>query len=434
MLIKISTPKNKTSWTADGLTFPIVDPHTKIKHLILQDYIKDWVVTICSNNRLNNATLTIIDSFCGGGLYKDEGNNLNLWEGSPFRLIKSVENGLREVKEKRSKPNFKLDIKFIFIDSDFDHIESLKKNLERSELAPYMKQCEFIQGEFSEKLDYCVSEVTKRTGNSFFFIDPFGYTQFTMNDLRKIMQVPKTEILLTFMIDFIRRFLNSRKDSLAKFDKYLEADGYFNSSNGNNIDSLSEQAYIRSETLRLFRDKTNVKYLYTFGMLPNKTLTKYYLIHFANKITAQKVIKDTLWVHNSLDHSCLFEYGIYGLGFRTPDYLEQNYRIFNIEENNKRKCISDLEDSILPSIHLQENGLPFEKILEETIQLNPASSDLYNESIIKLREENEIKVIREGKETWSKKIKNSDLIRKSKRTQYFLFDNLPSLLTRKDTH
>ena len=112
MLIKIPSKKNKKFWLADRLTFPIVEPHTKVKHLILEDYIKDWVVTICSNNRLNTGTLTIIDGFCGGGIYKDDSNIK--WEGSPFRLIRSVENGLREVKEKRSKPNFNLDIKFIF--------------------------------------------------------------------------------------------------------------------------------------------------------------------------------------------------------------------------------------------------------------------------------------------------------------------------------
>lgn len=406
MLIKIPSKKNKKFWLADRLTFPIVEPHTKVKHLILEDYIKDWVVTICSNNRLNTGTLTIIDGFCGGGIYKDDSNIK--WEGSPFRLIRSVENGLREVKEKRSKPNFNLDIKFIFIDSEKEHIESLKQSVANSDLAPFINKCEFIVGEFSEKLDFCLSEITTRKGNSFFFIDPFGYTQFKMNDIRKIMILPKTEILLTFMLDFIRRFLSSRKESLASFDNNLEANDYFNLANIDSIDSIWEQAYLREETLRLFRNKTNVKYLYTFGMLPNKTLVKYYLIHFANKITAQKVIKDTLWVHNSIDHSCMFEYGIYGFGFRTPDSFEKNLTIFNIEENNKKKCIRDLEESILPSVHSSENGLSFEMILEQTIQFNPASSDLYNESIVKLREENEIKVIREGKETWSNKIKNND--------------------------
>lgn len=245
-----------------------------------------------------------------------------------------------------------------------------------------------------------------------------------MLDIQKIMSLNKSEILLTFMIDFIRRFLSNREDSLKSFDNRLDAKGYFLKANIDGIDTLPQQAYLRDETLRLFRDKGNVRYVYTFGMLKTSTIVTYYLIHFANHRRAQEVIKDTLWRYNNIDLSYQFSYGIYGLGFRTPEYFEESLRLFDIKSENHKQCVIDMQKGIIPLIYEHKDGVRFRDLVDLTIQMNPANLEIYKDFIVKSREDMELKVKRNGKDSKARHLKPDDIIIKSNDKQYFLFPDM----------
>lgn len=402
---------NKTSWSSDRTKYPIIEPHTKEKHLILESYLRDWIITLCANHPGNSSVLTIVDGFCGGGFYLDPESD-QFWEGSPIRILRVVESAMREVREKRGKPRFILNIKVFFIDNEDQHTECLKGYLNSLEdNDKFVKfHYQIITKEFSDVLDYCLDDIKKRGGSSFFFVDPFGYTQFSMLDIQKIMSLNKSEILLTFMIDFIRRFLSNREDSLKSFDNRLDAKGYFLKANIDGIDTLPQQAYLRDETLRLFRDKGNVRYVYTFGMLKTSTIVTYYLIHFANHRRAQEVIKDTLWRYNNIDLSYQFSYGIYGLGFRTPEYFEESLRLFDIKSENHKQCVIDMQKGIIPLIYEHKDGVRFRDLVDLTIQMNPANLEIYKDFIVKSREDMELKVKRNGKDSKARHLKPDDII------------------------
>jgi len=303
-----------TYWSADGSYLPVIEPHTKAKHQILADYIKKWIVTLCGNNIGQKKTVTLIDGFCGGGMYRDLESDAHLWAGSPIQMIQMVEKGLETVKYEKHKPNYQLDTKFIFIDNKQEHLDCLKKQIQNAGLEKYLNdpdKCEFICGEFEDLSANLIAAVRKRKGSSFFFLDPFGYTQVSMRSIREIIALEKSEIIFTFMIDFIRRFLSDRERSLKRFEDVLEADGYYGLANSSDIDTSSQQQYLRNESLRLFRNRGGARYVYSFALLPNKTLVKYYLIHLATNPTAQKVIKNALWVHNTIDLAYQFRYGVY---------------------------------------------------------------------------------------------------------------------------
>ena len=112
-------------WSADGADFPSLEIHTKKKHDILKDYLRDWVVTLCAHHRGNAKTVTIVDAFCGGGIYHDP-ETKSRWYGSPIRIIQAIEEGLEIVRTEKSKPNFQLDWKVVFIDSKREQRQVLK--------------------------------------------------------------------------------------------------------------------------------------------------------------------------------------------------------------------------------------------------------------------------------------------------------------------
>jgi three-Cys-motif partner protein len=152
--------KNKLYWSANGSELPAIEPHTKAKHEILEEYLKRYLVTLCGNNIGKRKTITFIDGFCGGGMYLDPDDNNASWPGSPIRIIKTVDKALNIVRHDKGKPDYHLDTKFIFIDNTKRHINCLKYQMEQSGLGHYLKdpeKCKFISGEFEEYVDECIN-------------------------------------------------------------------------------------------------------------------------------------------------------------------------------------------------------------------------------------------------------------------------------------
>lgn len=415
---------NKTRWSADGNDLPPIEPHTKIKHKIYEGYIERYIVTLCGNNIGNKKTVTFIDGFCGGGRYHDPENRNSLWEGSPIKMIKSVAKALDIVKYEKSKPNYELDVKFIFIDSERDHLDCLKIQMENCGLGNYLvnsEKCEFIVSKFENCLDRCISEVNRRKGSSLFLLDPFGWSHVSMETIRKIISLGNSEILYTYMIEDIIRFLSERNGKHKKaYNNVLESDGYYLLLQMLPDEPLIKQQYIRDETLRLFRERGQVPCVYSFALLRNKTRTRYYLMHLASKPPAQREIKYILWEYNTIDFAYQFEYGIYGLGARNADYYEQNLSVIDIVEENRKKCTETLIDDLLPIIYDNPDGIHFGKLHNDTMQTNPVTMDDYAKAI---RMTNEVLVMRNGKITKAQQLKPGDLILRDKSPiQISLFD------------
>ncbi|NEO99015.1 MAG: three-Cys-motif partner protein TcmP [Symploca sp. SIO2E9] len=321
----------QAKWSTDGIYIPYIDPHTKAKHQILEEYIKNLIFTLYGKGRYGVTKFTFIDGFCGGGIYNDKDNN-NHWYGSPIKIIKAVREGY--VKSRRQ---FRLDVKFIFIEKKQDHLDCLKNyampnaGLEElvdehihefnSEFGTRLEQCEFRCGEFEDLVNECLFKVDIRKGHSFFLLDPFGWTDVSMESIRKINSLAGSEILYTYMIDFIKRFLSERYGKQKHgFQEILEADGYYESANLANLDRTGQQWYLRNESMKLFRERGQAKYVFTFSLIPRgEVIVLYYLMHLSKNLTALEVIKESFWEENNLDYQYCFE--VYGHGFRTADFL-----------------------------------------------------------------------------------------------------------------
>ena len=263
---------NQAKWSRDGNDLPNIEPHTQAKHQIIQEYITNLIITLYGTGKRGVTTFTFIDGFSGGGMYR---HGDSLWEGSPPRMIKAVREGYRQAK--RAYP---LDVQFIFIDEKHKHLNCLQyyamaqADLEKltderehklpGEMALLSERCEFLQGKFEDRVDYCINVAKKRKGHVFFLLDPFGWKHVSMASIRKINSLPKVEILYTFMIDYIWRFVKERYGKLQSgFQDVLEADGYYDLKKLHSLDSIGQQCYLRNESMRLFRDKGNAERVIT---------------------------------------------------------------------------------------------------------------------------------------------------------------------------
>lgn len=415
---------SNAEWSADGSGLPSIDPHTKAKHQIIEEYITNLIHTLYGKARYGVNTFTFIDGFCGGGMYYDR-DNKTTWEGSPIRLIKAVRAGYE-----RSKREYSLNIKFIFIDSKKAHLDCLKNySLPQAGMenlvdgkehiinkGNYIEQCEFILGEFEDSIDECILKADVRKGHSLFILDPFGWTDVSMKSIRKINSLKKSEIIYTYMINFIKRFLTQRDSNSkrAAFQETLEADGYYDLARLEKLDTCGEQSYLRNESMRLFRDKGKSKYVFTFSMIPKGgTLVLYYLIHISKNLTALEVIKESFWKKNNLDYQYHFE--IYGQGFKSADFYEQNQISlrFNITQDSHEFCLRKLDQELGNFIYNYEEGIPFRYMCDQTMELNPASRSHYEQYINQLRADKSIEILRKDEIVRGKKVilQRNDIIR-----------------------
>ena len=413
---------SKLLWSADGSSIPTIDPHTKAKHLIIEKYVEDLIITLYGKGRRGVDTFTFIDGFSGGGIYKDDESENREWFGSPVRLIKAVQEGYR--KAKREYP---INLKFIFIDDKQNHIDCLKNYvMPKAGLEEFSQteQCEFICGEFENYVNYCVFTADQRKGLSFFLLDPQGWTDVSMQSIRKITSMNKSEILYTFMIDYIIRFISGRDENLKRgFEDVLEADGYYQEAGNSKLTSSSVQLYLRQESMRLFREKGKAKHVFSFAAVPKgDTRVLYYLLHLSKNLTALEVMKDSFWEENTLGYEYFFN--VYGFGFRTVDYYERNQmRLkFEIEKSKDQECIELLSRDLGRVLESHPDGITFRHASEKTMELNPARRSHYEQYIKQLREDQLIEIIREGKVITSKSpdLRRKDIIRKSRARQLIL--------------
>ena len=425
----------QANWSADGSYLPPIHPHTKSKHKILEKYLENLILTLCGKGRYGEKTFTFIDGFCGGGMYEDSDNNTE-WEGSPIKIIKAIRAGYR-----KSKRKYTLNVKYIFIDKDKQHLNCLKNysmpkaglgelidanpHEFKTEYGTLVEECEFRIGEFEDLVNECVFKVDIRKGHSLFFLDPFGWNDVSMESIKKITSLNKSEVLYTYMIDYIKRFVIGKhgKEQIT-FNRLLEADGYYESANLKNLDRVGEQCYLRNESMRLFRDKGKAKYVFTFSLIPTGDVrVLYYLLHLSNNLTALEVIKESFWQENNLDYQYYFD--LYGHGFKTAEFYEEGQLSpkFDITKNNYDFCIDKLDRDLGKIIYNNPDGIRYRDLCDLTMELNPASREHYRSYIKRLKNEQEIEIVREGKSVTSSNIilQKDDIIKLSKFKQLSFF-------------
>ena len=174
-----------------------IQKHTKVKHMILKEYLKAWFPILGHTHD----EIIYLDGFAGPGKYK---------KGEPGSPVIAIQTAI----EHPSIHKFGT-IRFIFIEEEKIYGECLKKELKQKfrNLQPNIVY-EVEIGNFSEVLPKKLDEIKKRIKQVtpiLAFIDPFGYSDTPADSIDKLLENDKCEILLTFMTQFINRFVEMKQ-------------------------------------------------------------------------------------------------------------------------------------------------------------------------------------------------------------------------------
>ena len=121
-------PTQHYEWGQDG-SIPEIGEHSLAKHRIIQEYVSRYIKILSANPRQTYLNLTIVDGFCGGGLYSYKNE---IVQGSPLILLRAVKATEAEISILR-RNDFKINADFFFIDEAPHHCQLLRREIEQSE-------------------------------------------------------------------------------------------------------------------------------------------------------------------------------------------------------------------------------------------------------------------------------------------------------------
>jgi three-Cys-motif partner protein len=381
--------KKEYEWVL-GSTPPKIDDHTIVKHKIYKDYIVEYLKTLNGNMLIPSSKFVVVDAFAGGGEYVD--NSGKLHPGSPITIFNAIEQGIKEVNEKRTK-EFVLNYKLFLLEKNKNNLNYLNNNLKNSECADFVGKKVFIQqGVFVNEYKKIINTIHQDFGKkvrSIFILDQYGYKDVPFSVIREIFDLlPNSEIILTLSIDDITDYI----PDLSKLKTSNEVDLFGNiagssqksikgiksarksiSSIGLDVEVLAElkkshpksrhfiEKYI-SEQLVFY---SQAKQYSPFFLSRKNSHKAMWLVHLANHPQATNVMKKLYHKYGNDNKTIVSHYGGAGL-----DMLGYNNK--NDVKNIKGSLFDDIETYNFDNIaKLQSHTKLLEEIPRE-LHNNPS--------------------------------------------------------------
>lgn len=170
-----------------------LEPQTAGKHRVLRAYLDAWLPILGSRPR----PILFIDGFAGPGRY--EGGE----DGSPIIALKAF-------RDHASAPRIAGPVVFVFIELDEDRHAALEAEV--AALAPPMPskaeihiECDRFETNVSVALDRIEAD-GKVLVPTLCMADPFGADGIPLKLFSRILVNPSSELFITVMASFVRRF------------------------------------------------------------------------------------------------------------------------------------------------------------------------------------------------------------------------------------
>lgn len=171
--------------------------HSKAKVELLGKYL-DKYLNVIANDRFTKK-IYVFDLFCGQGDYPKGG------EGSPLIILRAIQR-LHNLNVAKNSKIPKIDL--IFNEKIKEKTVILKKAIQYKNLHnPNFGKLEFRNYDYKDlvaKLHKFVPNLKKE--KAFIFIDPYGYKDVRVNEIKKLLEGNNSEILLWLPAQFMYRF------------------------------------------------------------------------------------------------------------------------------------------------------------------------------------------------------------------------------------
>lgn len=364
-----------------------LDPHSLTKHSVLADYIRRYIEQRTLNGRGREVfKVTLVDGFCGGGLYHVRGQD-KLVDGSPLRMLQAVEEARQIINADRTKP-IDLQVQYVFVDVSTPavrHLEALLR--ERGYEAQIGKTIHLINSEFSQASDRVMALVdafTPRAGKAIFFLDQYGYTDVPAPLITKILNgLSNSEVVLTFHVASFATYTND--DFTDHIEQALQID-IRAALQGRTIEQIKGddadwRRFIQGALYQALVSKCGATFFTPFFIRGEGSgHGEYWLVHLSRHPRAQDVMKQVHWKH----HNHFVHYGGAGLNMLAPQtmgFMQKFDGGFSFDDVAEHRTDTELLEQ-LPR-YIQSLGRPITvgELFASTCNGSPATSLMYKRTL-----------------------------------------------------
>lgn len=258
-----------------GVTWDLL-PHTAAKHEILRLYLGAWFPILGIGTARE---LYYFDGFAGPGEYT--GGE----PGSPLIALDTA----AQVADKLPSA-----IHFVFSELEATRARHLTRLLSGRRYPPHFHTdvrssipFERVITEYLDRLESMVAPPPM-----FVFIDPFGWTGFPMEIVRRILDLPRAEVFINFMYEEINRFISVNRQS-ANFDALFGCHDWVHMIDEPDRRERNEKLWSLYD--RQLRSFGGAKYVRSFEMRNDSNVVDYYLFYGTGHLLGLAKMKEAMW-------------------------------------------------------------------------------------------------------------------------------------------
>lgn len=384
---------------------PLLKRHSEVKHALLRNYLVDYFLTLVSLPQREKIQLTIVDGFCGGGLYRNE--SAQDVPGSPLVILEAIHEAaiLINVRQDRRKP-IQMDVELICIDDCSYALDYLHHVLEERGYGEALASgsIKLVNGKFAT---HCAATIQRaqdrspKSGRALFVLDQYGYSAVPMNCLRDIFaKLKHAEVILTFYIDSLISYLNEK--NLADFEL---STGISSSVNASDLDEMKQsprwRVQLQSSLYQSLTNQCSAQFYTPFFIRPERGHGDFWLLHLSQHWKARDVMATTHWKH----HNHFAHYGKAGFHMFSTGYVgkiddESKLQMgFDFSELAATVSRETMMDQIPAMLFDGANGMTFEQFFLQLINTTPATRNMVEATLLELHQTGEIIVMDEAGDT-----------------------------------
>jgi three-Cys-motif partner protein len=379
-----------------GESLPLLGEHSVAKHEIFEQYLEIYIERLTRTPSQTVLNLTIVDGFCGGGLYRLGRAEA---DGSPLRLLRAVEKADAALKAARTK-GFRVRADFVFVDENADHVAHLRDVLTKRGYGSRIGQDIFLICNTFEAACPGIVERIQRKGRahrSLFFLDQYGWSDVRLATVRSLLSdLRNPEILLTFAVDALIDFLSlktSAGGALLAIELEREDVRAL-------VDLRNQEGWrflIQNGLYRHVKDRTGARFYTPFFIHSAESHRSYWLLHLSNHRQARDEMGKLHWkLNNHFQHHG--RAGFHALGYDPSRDLRQSMLSFMFDDDAMRRSEAAVLEQLPRMIHAENRdgtGLGVEALFAGNCNDTPVTSDILSRQLVLLREEGELLIVGE---------------------------------------
>lgn len=379
---------DKWEWIV-GQAPPPLDPHSKVKHQLVRDYLYKYINVLMANVKMPRLRLTLVDGFAGGGLYT-EGNGTA--PGSPLIMLQTVREAEAFLNASRTQTPREVDAQYHFVELNPSGFEHLKYALEGEgygarvgkDIVLYNREFESVCGDI-----IATASARKAGQRAIFLLDQYAYDDIAMPTVRTIFQnLQGAEVILTFNVDSLLTFITD-SDQFHTITRRIGLEPYINWQDIARLKAGSQwRQIIQRQISHGIWKASGARFMTLFFVTPRGNRPwSYWLVHLSNAYRANDVMKTVHWDHgNSFGHS--LEPGYFEIGYQANKDVEVTFQTemdfseaVAFDAVLRERSVDTLKDMLPRMIHQNPNGLAFNDLMCQIANQTNATEKIVKESL-----------------------------------------------------